>query len=601
MNNLVNKQNLVKKEQKSILFLIVSLIAITLVYQLRPFLDDSQFSWISFLAYVIVPGALIVFSIILTSKLYKQKHFQSKAFLLFTIGASLWFIAEQIWAAYVYVYDADPFPSVADIFYMATYPFFVAFLLISLKPIRKSITKKIWLFSSVLSFAFLIPSLLICYNDLEEAEEGLDPISKSIALAYPILSSFQLTPAIVGIMFLAKKGVSYSWMLLLFGFLIFVLSDTFYLFSELDGSYYDGHPVDLMYLYGFILLIFSLHNRLQLANDTNKNQEMFFNENIKFETITRFGIPLTLIIFSLIVIISLISVTYFNSEKGLSIENIILGVVAMLAVFTVIILIINKNLKQFVSMRTRELEEQKDNLEYLVEEKTQAVLKAERLSAIGELSGRLAHDLRNPLSVMKMSIDLIKQHPADAKISDSIITKRLNLIEKSIDRISHQIDDVLGYVRNSPLKLSTISLRTIILGSIDKVNVPHDITITVSDSDVILSCDPIKLDAVFINLIVNAIQAIPQGGTIEIQIKSNNDNVIIDFIDSGIGIPNEFIDKIFEPLFTTKQKGTGLGLASCKNIIEQHHGKISVKNNPTTFTVRFPKTSAEIYPKSTLQ
>ena len=594
MNNLVNKQNLVKKEQKSVLFLIVSLIAITLVYQLRPFLDDSQFSWISFLAYVIVPGALIVFSIILTSKLYKQKHFQSKAFLLFTIGASLWFIAEQIWAAYVYVYDADPFPSVADIFYMATYPFFVAFLLISLKPIRKSITKKIWLFSSVLSFAFLIPSLLICYNDLEEAEEGLDPISKSIALAYPILSSFQLTPAIVGIMFLAKKGVSYSWMLLLFGFLIFVLSDTFYLFSELDGSYYDGHPVDLMYLYGFILLIFSLHNRLQLANDTNKNQEMFFNENIKFETITRFGIPLTLIIFSLIVIISLISVTYFNSEKGLSIENIILGVVAMLAVFTVIILIINKNLKQFVNMRTRELEEQKDNLEYLVEEKTQAVLKAERLSAIGELSGRLAHDLRNPLSVMKMSIDLIKQHPADAKISDSIITKRLNLIEKSIDRISHQIDDVLGYVRNSPLKLSTTSLRTIILGSIDKVNVPHDVTITVYDSDAVISCDSIKLDAVFINLIVNAIQAIPQGGTIEIQIKSNNDDIIIDFIDSGVGIPQEFMDKIFEPLFTTKQKGTGLGLASCKNIIEQHNGKISVKNNPTTFTIILPKVPESI-------
>src|SRR3990167_3754077 len=547
MNNLVNKQNLVKKEQKSVLFLIVSLIAITLVYQLRPFLDDSQFSWISFLAYVIVPGALIVFSIILTSKLYKQKHFQSKAFLLFTIGVSLWFIAEQIWAAYVYVYDADPFPSIADIFYMATYPFFVAFLLISLKPIRKSITKKIWLFSSVLSFTFLIPSLLACYNALEEAEGGLDPISKSIALAYPILSSFQLVPAIIGIMFLAKKGVSYSWMLLLFGFLIFVVSDTFYLFSELDGSYYDGHPVDLMYLYSFILLIFSLHNRLQLANDTNKNQEMFFNENIKF------------------------------------------GVVAMLAVFTVIILIINKNLKQFVNMRTRELEEQKDNLEYLVEEKTQAVLKAERLSAIGELSGRLAHDLRNPLSVMKMSIDLIKQHPADAKISDSIITKRLDLIEKSIDRISHQVDDVLGYVRNSPLKLSTTSLRTIILGSIDKVNVPHDVTITVSDSDAVISCDPIKLDAVFINLIVNAIQAIPKGGTIEIQIKSNNDDIIIDFIDSGVGIPQEFMDKIFEPLFTTKQKGTGLGLASCKNIIEQHNGKISVKNNPTTFTIRFPK------------
>lgn len=99
-----------------------------------------------------------------------------------------------------------------------------------------------------------------------------------------------------------------------------------------------------------------------------------------------------------------------------------------------------------------------------------------------------------------------------------------------------------------------------------------------------------KIDAVFINLIVNAIQAMNQGGTLEINIKTHGDYAVIDFIDSGSGIPEEFINKIFEPLFTTKQKGTGLGLASCKNIIEQHNGSIIVKNNPTTFTIKIPKT-----------
>ena len=596
MDNLVNKQTPIKNEHRSVIFLIVFLVAITLVYQLRPFLDASQFFWISFPANEIILGTLVAFSVILTIKLYKQKHYQSKAFLFFTIGVSCWFIADQIWYLNDYVYNMDPFPSEADIFYITAYPFFVVFLFISLKSIRKSITKKIWLFSFVLALTFLIPSILASFNALEETEGGLDIISKSIALSYPILSSFQLVPAVIGIMFLAKKGVSYSWMLLLFGFLIYSVSDTFYLFSTLDGSYYDGHPVDLMYLYSYLLLIFSLHSRLKLTNNSNdKNQEIFFSENVKFETINKLGIPLTLIIFCMTIVVSLISITYFNSEKELSVDNLMLGIVAMLVVFTVIILTINKSLTQFVKMRTSELEEQRNNLEYLVEEQTQAVLKAERLSAIGELSGRLAHDLRNPLSVMKMSIDLIKQHPADAKISDSIITKRLDLIEKSIERISHQVDDVLGYVRNSPLKLDTVSLRTMILGSIDKITVPHDVTIHISDSDVIANCDSVKFDAVFVNLIINAIQAMPHGGTIEIKIKSDYDDVIIDFIDSGIGIPQEFMNKIFDPLFTTKQKGTGLGLASCKNIVEQHNGKISVKNNPTTFSIRLPKTSVDLH------
>jgi len=240
-------------------------------------------------------------------------------------------------------------------------------------------------------------------------------------------------------------------------------------------------------------------------------------------------------------------------------------------------------------MRTNELVEQRDNLENLVAKKTQEVLKSERLSAIGELSGRLAHDLRNPLSVMKMSVDMIKQTSADSKISDETVTKRINLIEKSIDRISHQVDDVLGYVRNSPLELSEIFVYDLVKNSIEKINVPDDIEIIVSKNKIKINCDTDKLDAVFINLLVNSIQALPEGGKIEIKINEEDYMVVLQFIDFGNGIPDNNLDKVFEPLFTTKQKGTGLGLASCKNIIEQHQGEISVKNNPTTFTIKLPK------------
>ena len=88
----------------------------------------------------------------------------------------------------------------------------------------------------------------------------------------------------------------------------------------------------------------------------------------------------------------------------------------------------------------------------------------------------------------------------------------------------------------------------------------------------------------------NAIEVIDNNtGYIEIKIQDVENQVIIDIIDSGVGIEEENIDIIFEPLYTTKQIGTGLGLVSCKNIIEQHGGKITVKNNPTTFTITLPK------------
>jgi signal transduction histidine kinase len=291
----------------------------------------------------------------------------------------------------------------------------------------------------------------------------------------------------------------------------------------------------------------------------------------------------------MITLIFIISTIFFQTDEELSTQNLMLGIVAILGVFGAIVIIINKNLSRLVKMRTDELIEQRDNLENLVEEKTHEILKSERLSAIGELSGRLAHDLRNPLSVMKMSVDLLKQNSGDSKISDPSVTKRIDLIEKSINRISHQVDDVLGYVRNSPLKLSKVFVDELIKNSIDKINVPDDVEITVSENKIKINCDEDKLDAVFINLLVNSIQAMHEGGKIEIKIDEEDNMAILQFIDSGEGISDNNIEKVFEPLFTTKQKGTGLGLASCRNIVEQHQGEISVKTNPTTFTIKLPK------------
>jgi signal transduction histidine kinase len=96
------------------------------------------------------------------------------------------------------------------------------------------------------------------------------------------------------------------------------------------------------------------------------------------------------------------------------------------------------------------------------------------------------------------------------------------------------------------------------------------------------------MSIVFVNLLLNSIQAMDPQGKIAIRFYPSQDNIVIEFVDSGPGIATNILPKIFDPLFTTKQHGTGLGLATCKNIIEGHGGKIYVKNNPTTFTIVLP-------------
>jgi signal transduction histidine kinase len=572
--------------KRILIILIATLVVFTSLYQLRPFLDDSQFAWISIPLYAILPATMVIYSTILAIKLFKQKHYQAKAFVFFSFGSIFLFIAEQIWQLYDHIWEGSPFPSEADIFYIASYPCMAAFLFISLKPVLKVIGKNVWIFAFAISFSLLIPSILASYDDVL----GENAFAVSIALLYPLMSSILVFPAIIGVMFLVKKGANFSWMLILFGFIIFAIADTFFLFAELDGSYYDGHPVDLLWVFTYTMLVFAIHIRLKITKiPSAENQAMFFHEKIQFETITRFGIPLTLAIITMVIVVSLFAAIFIETDEHASIHGLMFGVVGILIVFIAVVLTFNKNLSRLVKMRTNELIEQKDNLEHLVDEKTHELIKSERLSAIGELSGRLAHDLRNPLSVIKMSVDLLNHNPSDKKLSDPEVANRIEMIQKSVDRISHQIDDVLGYVRNSPMKLTTISVYHLIQNSIEKIHTPTYIQIKVEENDVEIQCDPTKLEVVFLNLLSNSIQAIPNGGRIKINILKKSDKVIIDFIDSGKRIPDEVIGKIFEPLFTTKQRGTGLGLASCKNIVEQHQGQISVKNNPTTFTVILPK------------
>jgi len=214
-------------------------------------------------------------------------------------------------------------------------------------------------------------------------------------------------------------------------------------------------------------------------------------------------------------------------------------------------------------------------------------LKKEKLFTIGELSARVAHDIRNPLSVIKTSINiLVSKEDVDAKTMETY-----ERIERAVERIAYQVDDVLNFVKPRISSLKNTSLYDILTPVLARLDIPETVTITIPPNNIEFVGDIMPLEIVFVNLITNALQAINNSGEIAISADIKREKIIIKIRDNGHGIPSDNIPKIFDPLFTTKQIGTGLGLTSCKTIIEQHGGHIEVESivgKGTTFTVTIP-------------
>ena len=219
---------------------------------------------------------------------------------------------------------------------------------------------------------------------------------------------------------------------------------------------------------------------------------------------------------------------------------------------------------------------------------TKAKVKNERFAAMGELSANVAHDLKNPLAAIKSATSIIKQNSGnlDPKLRDLVFPK----IDRAISRITHQIDEVLNYVRITPINMTLVSVKKIIESSLESLDVPTNIKIVKPDNDFTIKCDVGKLEIVFINLMLNAVQAIEEKqGEIKINLIDSKKHRIIEIENNGPAIPEDILKDVFKPLFTTKQKGTGLGLAISKNVIEQHGWEMNVRNNPVVFSIIIPK------------
>jgi signal transduction histidine kinase len=244
-----------------------------------------------------------------------------------------------------------------------------------------------------------------------------------------------------------------------------------------------------------------------------------------------------------------------------------------------------------------ELSKYSERLEDLVEKRTallkqaqEKLVKTERLAAIGELAGMVGHDLRNPLTGIKNSAYYLKKKGAE--ISEVQAKEMLDTIDKCVDYSNKIVSDLLDYSREIHLELTECSPRLLLFESLAMSQVPEKVKIVnCLKNKPNFKADSDKIKRVFINLIKNAIDAMPNGGKLTIDSKKVNDVLEISFSDTGIGINDEVLPKLFFPLFTTKAQGMGFGLAICKRIIEAHGGRITAKTSKgkgTTFIVTLP-------------
>jgi len=240
-----------------------------------------------------------------------------------------------------------------------------------------------------------------------------------------------------------------------------------------------------------------------------------------------------------------------------------------------------EQLEKEVEIRTKDLEQVQEKL-----------IRSERLAAVGELASGVGHELRNPLNVIRNCAYLLNM--ALSEKTDEEAANTLKVLDKQIDIANKIVTDLLDFTRIKPPQQVRADLKNLINESVSYLTIPENIKVNVNLNGNVqpVRTDPEQMNRVFSNIISNAIQAMSgKNGELTISASADSDYISVTFKDNGCGIPPENLEKIYEPLFTTKPKGIGLGLAISRRLVEQNGGKIEVASQTglgTTFTVKLP-------------
>jgi len=216
--------------------------------------------------------------------------------------------------------------------------------------------------------------------------------------------------------------------------------------------------------------------------------------------------------------------------------------------------------------------------------------KAERMAVIGETAAMVGHDLRNPLQGISGAVYVLRQKFGST--ADSETEEMLGLIETSLDYTSNIVKELMDYSSEVKLELKQTTAKAVTEAALLQVNIPGNVTVrNLTHEKPGLLVDAAKTQRVFVNLIGNAVDAMPTGGELTIASVEGKGVLEIRFSDTGRGMSDDAMRNLWKPFKTTKSKGMGLGLAICKRIVEAHGGTVTVETSPgtgTTFKITFP-------------
>jgi two-component system, NtrC family, sensor histidine kinase HydH len=200
---------------------------------------------------------------------------------------------------------------------------------------------------------------------------------------------------------------------------------------------------------------------------------------------------------------------------------------------------------------------------------------AERLATIGQFAASIGHELRNPLGVVESSAFLISRRLEQLNFSDPGVIRHMEKITNEVQRSGKTINDLLELAKNRPLNRQQVDTHAFVVQAIAAAHLGSSVAVSVDvPAGVPLDADPDQLTRVVTNLLINASQAMNGSGHIWIDGQREGTTTTLRIRDDGPGVPAEVRDRIFEALFTTKAKGSGLGLALCGRIVEAHGGTI---------------------------